>query len=256
MNPRREFLQVTLTGLASLGLSQRGNGPILERTSPPTIWRGSVRHRYVALTYDDCYLLRRLLDLEALLADYPEFKVTLFPVGVALLNLESQDPGVWRRFLDRGHAIGYHSWDHGGIHVMSPANAVADFDRWMAALTEVAGSRPTVRFARPPFGVLSTSFDELARQRGQVVTMWSTGWGGELESGMNAVRHSRNGDIVLLHIRTQDLATTAEAFKWLRAEGWGAVTLSRLYDDLLRESLESPGCDLGPVPSTPRTCLD
>ena len=70
-------------------------------TAVPTIWRGSPRHRRVALTYDDCYLLRRMQDLEALLADYPEFKVTLFPVGVALLNLESQDAGIWKRFSNR-----------------------------------------------------------------------------------------------------------------------------------------------------------
>jgi hypothetical protein len=54
----------------------------------PLIWRGSARNRYVALTYDDCYLVKRLQDLEVLLAGFPEFSITLFPVGMALLNNE------------------------------------------------------------------------------------------------------------------------------------------------------------------------
>jgi peptidoglycan/xylan/chitin deacetylase (PgdA/CDA1 family) len=256
MFSRREFLKI---GAAALGMSALRGGReqgVAELPAVPTIWHGSSLHRSIALTYDDCYLLRRMLDLEELLAAFPEFKVTLFPVGVALLSLEDQDPGIWRRFHDSGHEIGYHSWDHGGIHVMSATNALADFDRWTGALTQLLGFQAEVRFARPPYGVLSPAFDAIARERGQVVAMWSTGWGGELAVGLKASESTRNGDIVLLHIRTQDFNTSREAFPWLRENGWAATTLSILYDTLLREQYQSEGCDVQGGPALVRTCIE
>ena len=253
---RRDFLKINVAGLASLGFAHSGRFQEDVSSTVPTIWKGSDRRRYVALTYDDCYLLRRMHDLEELLATYTEFKITLFPVGVAIQNLERQDAGIWKRFYENGHEIGYHSWDHGGIHVISAERALADFDRWMAALSGVIGYAPRVHFSRPPYGVLSPSFDAIAQARDQVVTMWSTGWGGELAVGLKAAQNSHNGDIVLMHIRTQDLNTSREAYQWLRDNDWGAVTLTKLYDDLLLEQNQSAGCDVGWGAALTRSCIE
>jgi peptidoglycan/xylan/chitin deacetylase (PgdA/CDA1 family) len=194
-------------------------------------------------------------DLETLLAKFPEFKITLFPVGVALLSNEEKDPGIWKRFFEQGHEIGYHSWDHQNFGVMSDETALADYARWLEALTQVLGFAPTVRFGRPTFGSLAASFDTVCRKHGLVNTMWSTGWGGELAVGLNAAKKSRNGDIVLLHIRTQDYNTSVEAFPWMKENGWRAVTLSRLYDDLLLEKNQSAGCEVSAGSRLTRTCI-
>jgi len=256
MFSRRDFLKLTGATLLAASLPSPGPASAQEAATAPLIWRGSTRQRYVALTYDDCYLVKRMQDLEQLLAQFPDFNITLFPVGVALLSNEVKDPGIWKRFHEKGNEIGYHSWDHTNIGVMSPEAAVADFDRWMEALIQVMGFEPTVRFGRPPFGVLSYSFDALCTERGLVNTLWSTGWGGELEVGLNAAKKSRNGDIVLLHIRTQDYNTSVQAYPWLKDNGWGAVTLTKLYDDLLLEQNESQGCDVGAGASLTRTCIE
>ena len=260
MYSRRDLLKLAGASLLAASLpeiSTRLGGALAQApATAPVIWRGSSRHRYVALSYDDCYLVKRMQDLEALLAQFPEFKITLFPVGVALLSNEEKDPGIWKRFYENGHEIGYHSWDHINIGVMSPQAALADYDRWLEALVNVLGFQPAVHFGRPPFGVLSNSFDVICRERGLVNTIWSTGWGGELEIGLNAARRSRNGDIVLLHIRTQDYNTSAQAYPWMRENGWGAVTLTKLYDDLLKEQNESIDCDTGAGTALTRTCLE
>jgi peptidoglycan/xylan/chitin deacetylase (PgdA/CDA1 family) len=261
---RRDFLK--LTGAAVLAatvpqgagrLSADGGAASAQVVDPaPLIWRGSARQRYVALTYDDCYLVNRMQDLEELLARYPEFKITLFPVGVALLSAESKDPGIWRRYQAAGHEIGYHSWEHINFGVLSPEAALADYARWLEALRSVLGAEPQVRFGRPTYGSLAHSFDVVCREHRLVNTMWSTGWGGEPAVGLNAARHSRNGDIVLLHIRTQDFNTSVAAFPWLQENGWGAVTLTRLYDDLLKEANQSEGCGLDTGASLTRTCIE
>ncbi|HEY5903714.1 MAG TPA: polysaccharide deacetylase family protein [Anaerolineales bacterium] len=256
MPARRDFLKLAAAGMTAAALHKWLPTGAEGSASPPLIWRGSSRHRYVALTYDDCYLVKRLQGLEALLAEFPDFKITLFPVGVALLNNEQKDPGIWKRFHAQGHEIGYHSWDHTNFGVMSEQTALEDYARWLEALTKVLGETPSVHFGRPTFGSLSPSFDAVCKTYGLVNTMWSTGWGGELSVGLNAAKRSRNGDIVLMHIRTQDYDTSVEAYPWMKENGWGAVTLSRLYDDLLRESNESSGCDAAAGPALTRTCIE
>jgi len=256
MLSRRDFLKLSISGLMASSVPGLDAQIAASDKPVPTIWKGSDRHRYFALTYDDCYLLQRLHDLEYLLDEFPGFKITLFPVGVAILNLHRQDSGIWNRLVENGHELGYHSWDHSGLHVVSPENAIADFDRWMEALIGVLGYQPRVHFSRPPYGVLSPSFDAIARARGQVVTMWSTGWGGDLPVGLKAAQDSKAGEIVLMHIRTQDVLTCREAYPWMRDNDWRSVTLTELYDDLLREQFQSEGCDVGQGLSLTRTCLD
>lgn len=258
MNPsRRDFLK--LSGAALLSVASTRVRPVLAEAavSAPVIWRGSLHHRYVALTYDDCYLVKKMQELEKLLADYPEVRVTLFPVGTAISNNETKDHGIWKRFHDRGHEIGYHSWDHTNLAVMSPASVLTDYDKWLDALTKALGFEPKMRFARPPFGVLSYSFESLCERRGLVATMWSAAGGGETDIVMkNTFAKIRNGDIVLLHIRTDDIKTTRETLPYLKEQKIEAVTMTRMYDDVLRERNQSDGCEIGSGISLTRTCIE
>ena len=257
MLTRRDFLKLTGAGLLAVSASGLMPATAQEAESAPLIYRGSSRHRYVNLSYDDCYLVKKLQDLEKLLDQYPEFKITLFPVGLALLNNEGKDPGIWKRFYDKGHEIGYHSWDHTNFGVLSPEAALEDYAKWLEALTQVLGATPTVRFGRPTYGSLAYSFDVVCREHGLVNTMWSTGWGGVTADVVKyTVPKARNGDIILLHIRTDDVNTSAGAYPWMRENGWSAVTLSKLYDDVLMEQNESVGCDVYSGPSLTRSCIE
>lgn len=220
------------------------------------MYRGSVHYNRVALTYDDCYLVTMLRRLEKILEQNPEVRITLFPVGEALLSTEQKDSGIWTRFQNSGHEIGYHSFDHTNPDVMSPSNVLADYDRWLDALHQVLGKEPTVRFARPPFGNTSPSFLQMCALRGLVPTMWSTGWGGPTESVVNyTVPKIQRGDIVLLHTRIEDMDTSEKALPELTTRGIQAVTMSQLYFDWLKEHNESKGCYTAPW-SKNRTCIE
>jgi peptidoglycan/xylan/chitin deacetylase (PgdA/CDA1 family) len=264
---RRDFLRLAGAGLFAAALPRQGRAAAAPQAAP-ILYHGSSRWPRISLTYDDCQLVTRLHMLQEILVNNPEARVTLFPVGQALLNNESKDPGIWKWFHTRGHEFGYHGWDHTDPWVLSEAEMLADFDRWQEALHQVLGAPLSVQFARPPYGNLSDSFLSMCAIRAKVATMWSTGFGGSVEVGVNAAKRARYGDIALLHTRNQgaipqiqqeeswDLTISAQVLPYFSTQGIECVTLSTLYDDLLREQHNTAGCDVGKGQSLTRTCLD
>ncbi len=267
MFTRRDFLKLGGAALITTAFS-RFDLAGSDVPAPPILYHGSSFYRRISITYDDCQLLTRLVMLQKCLTDNPDVRVTLFPVGQALLNNETKQPGIWKWFYSRGHEFGYHSWDHTDPYVLSDAQLLGDYDRWQGALYQVLGDQPQVRFARPPFGNLSHSFLNMCVQRGKVATMWSTGFGGAIDVGVSSAKHAQNGDIALMHTRNQpaiptigqeeswDMTITAQILPYFSSVGMECVGLSRLYDDLLREQNESAGCNTGDGDSLTRSCLD
>jgi peptidoglycan/xylan/chitin deacetylase (PgdA/CDA1 family) len=196
--------------------------------------------------------------LEKTLNAYPDVRVTFFPVGEALLSTEGKDPGIWKRFIGYGHEIGYHSFHHDNLEVFKTADVIRDFDQWTEALRQVLGRKVQVHFARPPYGNVSPQFLELCKERGLVCTMWSWGWGGTNlnDTVTYTVPKTKNGDIVLVHIRSLDIEATSAGLPWLASQGIQAVTLRQLYYDFRKEQSESKGCEATTGSSLTRTCID
>jgi peptidoglycan/xylan/chitin deacetylase (PgdA/CDA1 family) len=252
---RRDILK--LGGAALLASAISPAARVLASSTPPSVFsHGSTRLPRVALTIDDCYLSHILEKMESTLAEYPEMRVTFFPAGEALLSIESKLPGIWKRFAERGHDIGYHSFYHDNLQVFSTEDALRDYDMWHDALNKVLGKESRVYFARPPFGNVSTTFLNVCKQRGLVCTMWSWGWGGTdvKDTVAYTVPKTKNGDVVLMHTRTVDLGVLAEGLPWMRQQGIQTVTLRQLYYDYRKEQINAAGCEVTTSNSLTRTC--
>jgi peptidoglycan/xylan/chitin deacetylase (PgdA/CDA1 family) len=254
---RRDMLK--LGGAALLASALRPVIPALAISNPPDVFsHGSLRLPKAALTIDDCYLVHIMQKMEKTLADFPEMRVTYFPVGEALLSTETKDPGIWKRVAEQGHDIGYHSFHHDNLQVFSNEDVLRDYDAWLDALRTVLGREPRVYFARPPYGNVSAPFLNLCKERGLICTMWSWGWGGmDLKDTIQyTVPKTKNGDVVLMHTRTFDSNVLADGLTWMREKGMRAVTLRELYYDFRKEQIQAKGCETPATSSLTRTCID
>lgn len=207
----------------------------------------------VALSYDDCYLVKKLQKLESMLRARPQIKVTFFPTGEALLSTDRKDPGIWQRFLEGGHEIGSHTFDHVNPEVRSTKNLLEDFAKWRAALDHVTESRPDIRFARPPYGSNCPTYREMCTALGVVLTLWSASWGGELTLARKNMERVDRGDVILMHTIDQDVDINSPvAFDVLEAHGLRSVTMTELYLDTLSMEIGAGSCESDAY--RPQTC--
>lgn len=256
---RRDFLKLGGAALLSSALAPVTSTLAASVTpTAPVIYRGSRRFPKIALTVDDNDLVHLVQRLESELDAHPNFHITFFPVGKVLLSNDSKDPGIWKRLIEKGHEIGYHSFNHDNLEFFRTEKVIEDFDRWRDALRQVLQTEYDVRFARPPYGNGSPQFLEMCRARGLVCTMWSWGWGGTDSADVlkYTVPKTKNGDIVLMHTRTIDVETIGVALPWAAAQGIGLATLRELYFDLQKEEKQPKGCEASPGSSLTRTCMD
>lgn len=263
MISRRDFLKLGGAALLTSAFS-RLNLPLKQGLAlPPFIEHGSRNYHYIAITFDDCWHPDVLEQLSEIVAPYPDYHLTYFAVGDALQINEAVSPGIWRRLNQKGHEIGYHTMHHYDPQTMSAKALISDYDQWTDVLHQVLGFLPEIRFAKPPYNDLSSSFQQMCIERGLVATGYSIGFeGSSVQEGLNAAAKVQDGDIVQMHTYQDpkqgrlDVSITEAVVPYLAEQNMGLVTMSKLYDDLLRERNSSDGCDLGQGESLTRTCLD
>src|SRR5512146_1331710 len=248
---RRDFLKLSGAAALSAAFSSVAAGTA-GMAGPSVIYHGSRNTRKLAMTFDDCWhpeVLQQLIDM---LDPYPDFHFTFFAIGDAVEIDEALRPGIWKAVLQRGHELGYHTYHHVDPQIMSTSSLLEDFDQWMTLMQKVLGYSPQVRFARPPYDDLSLSWQELCRKRGLVATLYSAGYESpSMDESMRLASQATNGDIVQMHTYQDpphgryDVDITAKVVPYLAEKGFTLVTMSQLYDDVLRDAYNADGCDVG-----------
>jgi peptidoglycan/xylan/chitin deacetylase (PgdA/CDA1 family) len=165
----------------------------------PSLWRGPLGKKQVALTFDDGphpETTRRVL---ATLAA-TRHRATFFVLG----DKARRHPDIVREIHAAGHALGVHGDVHDRLHSFRwPSRIAAELARAQAAVEAACGVRP--RWFRPPLGHTSPLTAVGVRRAGVRVVGWSArgydGLGGQRDDAVIArLRASlKDGAIVLLH---------------------------------------------------------
>lgn len=221
---RRDFLKIIFSLVCYPAIK-----PIVERVCVPSIyWNGSRQIPAIAITFDDCYGHEYLRKLEDLLDTYSDIKVTFFPTGTGLLHQTTRDSKIWSRLLSKGHEIGYHSYSHTQPSSLSMKDTSHEFSQWKNTLSNTLGSDPVIKFARPPFGDLSRNFYNLCYLQNLAIIMWSQNWSLVHKTKFLELSTTQNGDIVLFHIREQDIKNFEDCIPKVYDMGLKMVNLTTL----------------------------
>lgn len=188
----------------------------------------------LAITFDDGPDERHTRAVASLL-EARGHRGTFFVIGRRAQSARA----LLAELLQRGHALGNHSWAHAYTTPFAPPKQLAaDLARAQALFAEVGAS---VRFFRPPIGLLSPRVVEAARRIGLTIVGWSaTARDGRAtttaeQAAARLIAAARPGAILVLHdaaerdgrspVAPAALALLLDA---LDARGLRSVTLDEL----------------------------
>jgi peptidoglycan/xylan/chitin deacetylase (PgdA/CDA1 family) len=202
-------------------------------------WHGTPNERKVGITVDDfdhvSVVRDRLLDI---LGRNPDSRVTVFPIGRNIPLLNNDIPNLWRRLLNGGHEIGYHSLEHQRLAGATVDELREDIRRFNALIGEAVGDPSfMVRYARAPFGDHGddpANFREIARELSIVWVLWEVIPIPALSDfRLEEPTSIQNGDIALFHDNWQEIDYLEPYMQVCRERGFEMVSLSglRLFGD-------------------------
>ena len=161
-----------------------------------TVWCGSGSNNSVALTFDDGPSPDTLAILELLRSE--NVKATFFLIGESV----EKYPEIARKIADEGHEIGNHSFSH-PIYLFCSANKVRnELEKTQEVIKKAIGFTP--KLARPPCGVRSKAYFEIARKLNLQTIQWSdAGFDWKKISAeqiaQNVLETAQSDSIILLH---------------------------------------------------------
>jgi len=246
---RRNFIKLAgaaCSGVLGSTLLPHMNGSAGPGAASVVIYHGNRDLANVAMTFDDCYDLNLLQQWADFLDSYPDARMTFFPVGMALENAALKKPDLWKNLLAKGHEVGYHSYIHALPSSLSDSEALEDYEKWFAAATSAIGTEPRIHVARPPFGELSQSFLNMCSENDLTAVMWTRSWGMSDVNFEKEKGRAQKGDIILFHVRIQDLDNAKIALPYFLSHGFNPVTLTELYTLGRQPRDEPPPCRPNP----------
>jgi peptidoglycan/xylan/chitin deacetylase (PgdA/CDA1 family) len=184
--------------------------------------------RLVTLTFDDGPFPETTPHVLRLLAQH-DVRATFFFLG-QYLDGDSPRARLSRRVardvLAGGHAIGNHTQDHQILTLLTRSQALAQIDDGANAIERATGVRPV--FFRPPYGILDTWGEQIVRDRGLDLVLWSIEVGDmqrddvdEMERSLREQLDFAGGGIVLLHdIRFSTIKVLSKLLTWLAQHKW------------------------------------
>jgi len=153
--------------------------------------------KVIYLTFDDgptAAYMKRILDV----LDEYDAKATFFQVG----ENATAHPELTRSVIERGHALGNHSWNHRDLRRLSRGRLNWQITRTSAVLERIAG-RP-ITCLRPPYGAMNDRVRSTIRDKKLALMLWDIDprdWKrpGSAAIARRIVSRADPGDVILMH---------------------------------------------------------
>ncbi len=203
--------------------------------APPAQFRNQIVYKanisdskVIALTFDDGPTAETLKILEIL--QKHNAVATFFCLGANL----RENPGIAKRVVLAGNAIGNHTWHH-YYHNVTEKTASDEIDNTGVHIYRSTGAKSLL--FRPPGGRLNNGFADYAKKKNYVVVMWSIDPKDFSQPPAAAIARTvlsraTSGAIVLLHDGGGDRQQTVEAVSLiipkLKQQGYRFVTVPQL----------------------------
>ncbi len=166
---RSAAIATVLACLALAGLHAPfacASAPDYSRLFPKVFARHGPPQKQIALTFDDGPDDRYTPQILRVLAQ-EHVRATFFVLGVHARIY----PGMVRRIVHDGHALGNHSYNHANLLTLTPQQVRWEVDKTEDILYRLTGTR-TVWF-RPPYGNVNAGVLRQMNQLGYRVVNWS-----------------------------------------------------------------------------------
>jgi peptidoglycan-N-acetylglucosamine deacetylase len=199
------------------------------RSAPAKVWRHvSGAGKRIALTFDD----GGAGPWESMLNTLKRYHMhaTFFPLGPYV----AASPGLAKRCLAEGNAIGSHGWTHTEMTRQSYAQIRSELVRSEAPWWNAAKATP-VQYCRPPYGSYNSTTIAAAGSAGfSRIVLWDVDPRDWTEPGSAAIAsrvlsHVHSGAIVCMHLRPQTAAALPTILAGLKARGYTCVSLPELF---------------------------
>lgn len=185
--------------------------------------------RWIALSFDDGPAQETAAILDILKKE--QVPAAFFAIGK---NVAAQ-PELVQRWIDEGHLVGNHSYEHGaGFDWKSAAGMTKELELTNALIEEVTGKKPLL--FRPPYGVTNPNVAKAVRNTGMQSIGWSVrSFDTVAKDGAALLQRIlsklQGGDIVLLHDSmpiTREILT--ELIRRAREKGFTFVRVDQLLE--------------------------
>jgi peptidoglycan-N-acetylglucosamine deacetylase len=183
--------------------------------------------KVIYLTFDDGPTVTHTVRILSLLDEY-DARATFFQVG----ENATAHAGLTRAVVERGHALGNHSWNHRDMRKLSPGRLNRQITRTSDALHRITGGPITC--LRPPYGAVNGRVRSAVRREKLAVKMWDVDprdWKrpGAAAIARRVVSKADPGDVVLMHDgggnRAQSVRALDRILRSLGKKGYRFETL-------------------------------
>lgn len=250
MKQRYHLLKLVVFTAMVMTLVLTPNSLILASKQPAGSERasssGNKANKMVALTFDDGPDKKYTGKVLDILKDH-KVKGTFFVVGERV----KQYPGVIKRIVQEGHALGNHSWSHSHLTKLGKEKIRQEIVKTDDAIREITGFAPTL--IRPPYGDSSAQVKEEIHALGHAQALWNVDtrdWAASSSVAdiLKTVKSSSGNKItVLMHSgggkRDKTLKALPQVIDYYQSQGYTFVTMSELNG--VADNMKGPTASTG-----------